>query len=100
MREVVIVVPDIEEDQNIEIDVHISGKKQSLKYKVELVAYEGNQAASDRVTILRHKISEYDKNWELVEIGTPEKNQIPLMFRKHLQSSSKKSDDLSNPKKT
>ncbi|MBI9033493.1 MAG: hypothetical protein JEZ03_03370 [Bacteroidales bacterium] len=82
MREVIIVVPEIEKDQNIEIDVRISGKTQSLKYKIELLSFEDEPVSSERVTVLRHKISEYDKDWELVTIGAPEKNHIPLMFRK------------------
>jgi len=30
----------------------------------------------------KHAISEYDKNWELIQIGSPTDDNIPLMFRK------------------
>lgn len=81
MKEIVIVIPDIDVEQNVEIDVRINGRKRTLKYRVELIDWEGNDQ-EDRVTILKHKINDYDKDWELVEIGAPEKNEIPIMFRK------------------
>ena len=83
MREIVIVVPEIETEQNIEIDVKINGRKKILKYRVELVSLENCEPpTSNRVTIIKHKIKEYEKDWELVEIGEPSKDNVPLMFRK------------------
>ena len=83
MREIVIVVPEIETEQNIEIDVKINGRKKTLKYRVELLSLEDcNPPEQDRVTIIKHKIKEYEKEWELVEVGVPSKENVPLMFRK------------------
>lgn len=81
MREIVILVPEIDVDQNVEIDVRINGRKKTLKYRIELMRWEGDQS-EDRVTTLRHKIADYDKDWELVEIGAPSKTEIPIVFRK------------------
>lgn len=83
MREIVIVVPEIEPEQNIEIDVKINGRKKILKYRVELVSLDECEPPTvDRVTVIKHKIKEYEKDWELVEIGEPRKDNVPLMFRK------------------
>lgn len=83
MREVVILIPSVDVEQNIEIDVRINGRKKTIQYRVELLSWEGDDSRSiDRVNILKHKIKEYDKNWELVEIGAPTDENIPLMFRK------------------
>lgn len=85
MREIVILIPDIDVHQNVEIDVRINGKKQTLKYRVELVSWEGCcDKESDRVTVLKKKIADYDKDWQLMEIGMPANNQVPLVFRKKL----------------
>jgi hypothetical protein len=81
MREIVILIPEIDIEQNVEIDVRINGRKKTLKYRVELINWEGNDK-QDRVTVLKHKIMDYDKDWELVEIGAPSDHEIPLMFRK------------------
>jgi hypothetical protein len=83
MREIVILVPDVDIEQNIEIDVRINGKKRTIQYRVELLSWEGNdEKPKDRVSTLRHYISEYNKGWELVEIGAPSESNIPVMFRR------------------
>jgi len=83
VREIVILVPDVDLEQNIEIDVRINGKKRTMQYRVELISWEGSEVPpKDKVTVLRHLIDDYDKNWELVEIGAPSQENIPLMFRK------------------
>jgi len=83
MREVVLQIPCLEAKQNIEIDVKINGKKRTLKYRVEIVELEsGETDAEERVDTLKRVIREYDKNWELINIGAPIETNIPIMFRK------------------
>jgi len=83
MREIVLSIPNVEAEQNIEIEVSINGKKRKLNYRVELVAWEGDSKNSDdRIRTLRHVIKEHEKDWDLVQIGVPEKDSIPIMFRK------------------
>ncbi len=83
MREVVIQIPTLETEQNIEIDVRINGKKRTLKYRVEIVDWEGEEPTSEeKVDTLRKVIKEHDKDWELMQIGAPLKDSIPVMFRK------------------
>lgn len=81
MKEIRVVIPDIDVEQNVEIEVRINGRKRTLRYRVELLSWEGDKS-EDRVTVLKHKINEYDKDWELVEIGAPSEKEIPIMFRK------------------
>lgn len=80
-REIILLIPDIEPEQNIEIDVRINGRKKTLQYRVELLNWEGNENES-RVATIKHKLNDYDKNWELVEVGAPTGKDIPLIFRK------------------
>lgn len=83
MKEVVILIPDVDVEQNIEIEVRINGRKKTMQYRVELLSWEGNNdPPTDPVPILKKKIEEYDKDWELMEIGAPGDSNIPLMFRK------------------
>jgi len=85
MREVVIQIPTIEAEQNIDIDVKINGRKKSLKYRVEIVDYEKEDLVeNDRVSVLKHVIKDHEKDWELIQIGAPLKNNIPIMFRKRM----------------
>jgi hypothetical protein len=86
MREIVVLIPEIESEQNVEIEVRINGRKKTLQYRVELLNFEGagdDAPMKDKVTVLRHRIAKYDKDWELVEIGAPDQEEnIPLMFRR------------------
>lgn len=83
MREIVILIPDIEIEQNVEIEVRINGRKKTIQYKVELMSFEAEGAPpKDKVTVLKHRISLQEKDWELVEIGAPVDDKVPLMFRK------------------
>ena len=90
MREVVILIPDIEVEQNVEIEVRINGRRKTMQYKVELLSFEEEGAPpKDKITVLKHKISSYEKGWELVEIGAPgHDDRIPLMFRKKVDKAS------------
>ncbi|MCF8369716.1 MAG: hypothetical protein K9G76_11805 [Bacteroidales bacterium] len=83
MREVVILIPDLEPEQNVEIEVSINGKKRTMHYKVELLSWEKHEVPpKDKVTVLKHYIEEKEKAWDLIEIGAPDNGSIPLMFRK------------------
>jgi len=82
MREVVLSIPTLDAEQNLEIDVRINGKKRTLKYRVEILYWQGTEPTSEeKVTVLKHYIKDYDKDWELIQIGAPERDNIPLMFR-------------------
>lgn len=87
MREVVIQIPTLEAEQNIEIDVTINGKKKKQKYRVEIISLEdGPTSSEDKVSVLKQVIKEKDKDWSLVQIGLPSDNGIPVMFKKKGQS--------------
>lgn len=82
MKEVVIQIPTLEAEQNVEIDVHINGKKIKKKYRVEIIAFEEEEDTSEeRIAVLKRVIKEHDKDWKLVQIGLPEENRISVMFQ-------------------
>ncbi len=83
MREIVLQIPTLETEQNIDIDVKINGRKRSLKYRVEIVDFDAAEAGGeDKVAVLKKVIKEHDKDWELIQIGAPLTSNIPIMFRK------------------
>jgi hypothetical protein len=83
MREVVIQIPTLEAEQNIEIDVTINGKKRRQKYRVEIISLEeGEYSSEDKISVLKEVIMEHDKDWKLVQIGLPSEKGIPVMFQK------------------
>jgi hypothetical protein len=83
MREIVIQIPTFESEQNIDIEVKINGKRRTLNYRVEIVGWETEDTVKeDRVTLLKRVIRDHDKEWELIQIGAPIRDRIPVMFRK------------------
>jgi hypothetical protein len=87
MREVVIYVPTLEAEQNIDIDVKINGKKRTMHYRVEIVDWEDYGGdAEDKVNVIKRVIKEHDRDWELIQIGIPTEDNIPIMFRKRGES--------------
>ncbi len=91
MREVVIYVPTLEAEQNIDIDVKINGKKRTMHYRVEIVDWEDyGGETEDKVTVIKRVIKEHDRDWELIQIGIPTKENIPIMFRKRGETAYKK----------
>ena len=87
MREVVLQIPTFEAEQNIDIDVKINGKKRTLHYRVEIVDWENEEETTkEKISILRRVIDEHEKDWELIQIGAPLKNNIPITFRKRNES--------------
>ena len=82
MKEVLLQIPTLDSEQNIEIDVKINGKKRTLKYRVEIVGLETEETiVEDRIALLRRVIKEHDQDWELIQIGAPIRDRIPIMFR-------------------
>ena len=91
MREVVIYVPTLEAEQNIDIDVKINGKKRTMHYRVEIVDWEDyREQTEDKVDVIKRVIKEHDRDWELIQIGIPTKDNIPIMFRKRGETAYKK----------
>ena len=86
MKEVILQIPTLDAEQNVEIDVKINGRKRTIKYRVEIVDIDDLENSTENtVTVLRRVIKEHNKDWELVQIGAPSKNNIPVMFRQRVE---------------
>jgi len=87
MREVVLQIPTFEAEQNIDIDVKINGKRRTMHYRVEIIEWEeAEETTQERIDVLRRVIEEHEKDWELIQIGAPIKNNIPITFRKRREA--------------
>jgi len=91
MREVVLQIPTLESEQNIDIDVKINGKKRTMHYRVEIVDWDDyNGETADKVDVIKRVIKEHDRDWQLIQIGIPTDKSIPIMFRKKQQMQKEK----------
>ena len=44
MKEIVLYIPTLDVEQNVEIDVKINGRKKTIKYRVEIIDWEAADA--------------------------------------------------------
>ncbi len=83
MREVILQIPTFEAEQNIDIEVKINGKRRTMHYRVEIIEWEDEEETTEeKISVLRRVIDEHEKDWELIQIGAPIKNNIPITFRR------------------
>ena len=78
-----IEIPQLNEEQDIEVEVKINGIKKQYNYRVEIFYWEECQYPSaDRVNCIRDLVNNYHDDWELAHIGIPTDDYIPITFRK------------------
>lgn len=83
MESIAIQIPKIEGEQEIEVDVRVNGVISTYNYRIEIFFWEECETPRDnRAGCIREMVEKYDKNWELIHIGTPGEEFIPITFRK------------------
>jgi len=85
MNEICIHVPSLQEDQTVEVEVTVNGRKRLMNYRVK--SFDWTRGGTDperRIERLRSMINSYDPGWELVQIGVPDGHMVPVMFRQRV----------------
>ena len=95
MKELCVPVPDFHDNQVAEIDLKVNGNRLTYNFKVEsfpwdaideLAGMEADPVTRSlaRITRLRNAINSYDKDWELIQIFTPDEHakHIQVLYRK------------------
>lgn len=78
-----IEIPQLNEEQEIEVEVRVNGIKKQYNYRVEIFYWdECPYPTEDRVECIRQLVNNYDKNWDLAHLGIPTDDYIPITFRK------------------
>jgi hypothetical protein len=79
-----IEVPElVGEQQDIQVEVKINGKKKEYNYRVEIFYWEECPFPSeDRIECIKNLISSYDDQWQLAHLGLPNDDYIAITFKK------------------
>lgn len=78
-----IEIPQLNEEQDIEVEVRVNGITKQYNYRVEIFYWEEcPYPTEDRVECIRQLINNYDKQWSLAHIGLPTDDYIPITFKK------------------
>ena len=84
MSQICINVPTFQTQHTIGVEVTLDGKKHVMNYRVESVDWPEELDPEYRIDILRTYIRDYDKGWELVNIGPANGGLIPMTFRERV----------------
>ena len=84
MSQICINVPGMKANQTINVEVTVDGKKQVLNYRVETFPWSSELDSIERIDVLRSFIKDYSSEWNLVQIGPPDNELIPVMFKQRV----------------
>ena len=84
MSQICINVPTFQAQHTIGVEVTLDGKKHVMNYRVESVDWPEELDPEYRIDILRTYIRDYDKGWELVNIGPANGGLIPMTVRERV----------------
>lgn len=74
--------------ETLDVAVTLNGETQLTKYRVETVRWDTGTTSDERFNQLQSFIRDYDDEWELVQIGAPGRDIVPITFRKREDASS------------
>ncbi len=81
MLNLAIPIPNVPGQQDIEIEMSMNGRRQKLRYRVEVIRWEDYQVLpEERANCIRDLLRVYDKDWVIYHIGMPTDNYVPLTF--------------------
>lgn len=95
MRDICIPVRNFEDDEIAEVTLTVGGKKIKYNFRVESFPWIADEKFSEgddeeisesllKIFKLKDSIKKYDKDWELIQIYTPNENakSIQVLYRK------------------
>jgi hypothetical protein len=82
MNFIAIQLPPVVVEHSVDVEVSVNGKKEHLKYRLELLRWaDWCTPEETRADGIRKMVNRYEGNWQLIEIGAPSDTAVPLMFR-------------------
>jgi hypothetical protein len=82
MTTISIELPPIEAEKSVEVEVRVNGKGRRYNYRVEVFKWETCSSSELRAECLKRMVSNYERGWELMQIGSPTANEIPITFKR------------------
>ena len=94
MKDLCVPIPNFGEDEIADIELRVGDKKMSYSFRVESFPWQVDDelsvtnddvsASLARIYRLKRSIEGYDKNWELIQIFTPNDNarHIQVLYRR------------------
>ena len=80
-----IPIPDLHRHKTVDLEVTVDGEKRVLNYRVESFPWPEVLGSEDKVDTLRNYLKHETDDWELVQIGPPDGEMIPITFRRQVR---------------
>jgi hypothetical protein len=81
MNQICIRIPSLGIKRTVDLEIRIDGRIRYMSYRVESIEWAEQHDPALRVERLKQFLRDYDRNWELVNIGTPAGTVLPVTFR-------------------
>lgn len=85
MSMICIPIPDLHRHRAVGLEITVDGVRRVMNYRVEAVPWPEEERPEVRIDLLRTYIAQHDPDWELVQIGAPDGDRVPVTFRQHVQ---------------
>ena len=84
MSVICIPIPDLQRHRTVGIEITVDGVRRVMNYRVETVPWPEEEDPETRIDQLRAYLRTHDPEWELVQIGPPDGDRVPVTFRQHV----------------
>jgi hypothetical protein len=81
MAGITFQIPIIDAEHSLEIEVRVNGGKKKYHYRIEIFKWQDCQQPQNHAECLKAMIKEYDRQWQLIQIGGPTNENIPVIFK-------------------
>ena len=82
-------IPMPNEGETLEVAVTLDGATRLTEYRVETVRWPPEASSEARFQQLQAFIRDYEAGWDLMQVGSPSGDVVPLTFRKRSAAESK-----------
>ena len=86
MEQVCIPVPMPQSGETLELEVTVGGRTHLMQYRIETVPWDPEVSSEARFDRLQQFVQNYSEDWDLVQIGSPGRDRVPVTFRQRQTS--------------
>ena len=81
MSKICIHIPDSELVNTVGLEVTVGGERRLANYRIESFEWPEQMSSVERVDRLRDFVYNYDRGWQLVQIGPAVRDKVPITFK-------------------
>ena len=79
-----IPIPDLHKHKTVDLELTVDGEKRAMTYRVESFPWPEVLGTEDKVDLLKSYLANETGEWELVQIGPPDGDVVPITFRREV----------------